>query len=349
MCPVTAADEPRAQSRWRSGLRVWLPIVVLVPILANFAVVLNEHSLAKPQSWPSPELQNKYAQITALSRSHDVRTVFFGDSMMDGGGDPALLTGQPGQAYNASLAGEPVDAIASWAAKVVVPRLHPTTVVLGFNINVLNSNLPGYATLATAFTGSRTVHVAEGGGNVIDHLDVWLDNHVPLYRYRAVLRSHLEPSPTASGNAIYDPPLSSLGWNEGFRARTYGTATNPETSREGQAELKSDLLFAYNPGKHQIQQLEHLIDTLKAEHIKVLLVGLPVTKDYTEATPGGTAGYDAHLFQLLSIGISLHIPVDNAGTWSNSYFDDPAHLNQAGSERFMKWLSSQLAGRGAVK
>ncbi len=328
---------------------MWLPIVVLVPILANFAVVVNEHSLAKPQAWPSPELQNKYGQVTALAHTHNVKTVFFGDSMMDGGGDPALLTGQSGQAYNASLAGEPIDAIASWATKVVVPRLHPTTVVLGFSINVLNSNLPGYATLATAFTGSRTVHVAEGGGNVIDHLDVWLDHHVPLYRYRAVLRSQLEPSASASGDSIYNPPLSSLGWNEGFRARTYGTASNPETSAEGQAELQGDLLFAYNPGQHQIQQLEYLIDTLKAKHIKVVLVGLPVTKDFTKATPGGTDGYNAHLFQLLSIGTSHHIPVYDAGTWSNTYFDDPAHLNQAGAQRFMKWLSKQLAPQGTTK
>jgi lysophospholipase L1-like esterase len=324
-------------------LVVWFSVAVAVLLLANFGVVLVESHLAQPQLWPSPEMQHKYDGVTALSPGHRVSTVLFGDSLLDGGGDPALMTRVPGVTYNASLAGETLPTISSWATRVVTPRLHPRTVVLGFSVNILNANIPGAATVQAAYSGSRTVHVAEGSGDVTDVLDHWLGQHVPLYRYRSVLRQVFQPSASSAGSAIYDPPLSDLGWNQSFRVFTYGRGRNALSPTEGQAELRNDLLFDFAVGSQQRAELGALIDQLRREGAHVELVAMPVTADYAEAVPGGPPAYAAAVAQLQGIGRAHRASVATVGLWANRYFADPAHLNAAGTQRFSRWLTGQLA------
>jgi hypothetical protein len=254
---------PQRRSTWAS-VRVWLTMTIIFCLLADLAVRLAEPHLAQPVAWPTPELQDKYDGVTKLAPGHHVRTVLFGDSMMDAGGDPALMHQVPGITYNASLAGETLGTIATWATNVVVPRLHPTTVVLGFNINALNPNIPGLANSQKTYKSSRVAEVAGGGGDIADHLDNFLRDHVALYEYRSVLRKVFQPR-SGSDSTVYDPPLSSLGWNETFRSLHYNDGPGTTTVAQGLSETRGDLLFDFAVGSTEERQLGDLIERLHHE------------------------------------------------------------------------------------
>jgi hypothetical protein len=350
MWPV-ATDEgvgselaPRLRSRW-SKFRVVLACAVAVLLVAELAVRLAASSLAEPQAWPTPESQYKYDRVTQLAPTHRVKTVLFGDSMVDAGADPALMTRVPGVTFNAALAGETLPTIGSWATDVVVPRLHPKTVVLGFNVDVLSPNIPGAAAVQAAYSGSRVVKVAEGSGDVIDHLDTWLRTHIYLYRYRSVLRNVFAPS-TSSGTSTYAPLLSNLGWNESFRDLHYSVGPNAITPKEAQAEIKDDVLHDFVVGSQPAAQLGAVIDQLRREGTRVVFVVMPIAADFVAAIPGGRATFEAALADLMADTRAHGAQTVNAGVWPNNLFASPAHLNGAGTARFSSWLSARLTGSG---
>jgi hypothetical protein len=181
-----------------------LAAAVAVIIAADLVVAGVASHLRQPQFWPTFEAQNKYELMKHIPPRSGL--VFAGDSVLDSAVNPILLTPAQRGAFNASLAGEPLSVISEWLERVVLPVLHPRTVVLGFDINILNiGNAAGEATLASSFHHSRPVAVAEGRGDVLDHLDGWLHAHVALYKFRSVLRQ-----PFSSSDLTYNPPVS--GW-----------------------------------------------------------------------------------------------------------------------------------------
>ena len=185
--------EVRPRRARRTTLRV-LVAATLVALAANLIAAAVQPHLREPQAWPSAELQHKFDRIASLARTSRAGpgtggTVLIGDSLLDAGADPGLITSAPQPVFNASLAGETLPVIAPWASRVVAPRLHPSLVVLGFTVNVLNGQMPGEATLVRSYERSRAVEAAEGHGDWADRMDAWLRSHVALYRDRSVLRS----------------------------------------------------------------------------------------------------------------------------------------------------------------
>ena len=272
------------------------------------------------------------------------RILLVGDSVLDSAADPDRMAaaGVAG-VFNASLAGEPLVTVAEWAVRVLQPKFHPQTVVLGFDLNVLNGGLPGTAALLANFHHSRPVAVAEGRGDAVDRLDVWLDRHVALYRERSVLRQPFDP-PASAGASIYDPPLSGAGWNEGFGP--YELGPSPGALKAAAQGLRGDLFALYRQSSQNAGDIASAIRSLEDHGVKVVFVALPESPALPGAVPGGAREVAAGTAAMLVAAHSAGARTLDAGSWTAMYFADGVHLNQAGTARFSAWLAGALETPG---
>jgi hypothetical protein len=324
---------------------IGVPIIValVVLLLAEVAVRVGKSSLATPSAWPAPELQKKYDQIVARAGSaQGTDVVLVGDSMMDAGGDPAALVaaGSAARVYNASVAGETLPTIAEWTAKVVVPRLHPKVVVIGFSSNELSPAVLAPSLGLSAYRHSRAVRDAEGTGGVIDRADGLLRRTSMLYRYRSVLRNPLSLGGTVAGSAggIFDPKLTGDGQDLAFTGQQYLAQGGVNQARLVIGTIIATL-EGFTVGKDNVAILQGLITNLRRQNIQVLLVAMPVTADLVSFHPAGAADYQRALASFGSIaqasGALLAVP----GVWPINEFADPVHLNGAGTVHFTKYLA----------
>ena len=308
-------------------------------IAADGLVAAFGSKLRAPLYWPTFEIQDKYQRMQQL-RPSGTRILLVGDSVMDSAADPKLMAaaGLPG-VFNAALAGEPLAPIEEWALRVLQPHFHPTMVVLGFDVNVLNGGLPGRAALLADFQHSRPVAVAEGRGDLVDQLDGWLDRNVALYRERSVLRQPFQ-QPTSAGAAIYNPPLSAAGWNKDFRS--YELQPTPPGLEAAARELRGDLFALYRQSTQNADSIASTIRSLENQGAQVLFVVLPESPAVAGAVPGGQKEVTAGTAVMLNAAQNAGARTLNAGPWAATYFADGVHLNRAGTIRFSSWLAQAL-------
>jgi hypothetical protein len=277
-------------------------------------------------------------------RPSGTRILLVGDSVMDSAADPKRMAaaGLPG-VFNAALAGEPLAPVEEWTLRVLEPHFHPTMVVLGFDVNVLNGGLPGQAALLADFHHSRPVAVAEGRGDLVDQLDGWLDRNVALYRERSVLRQPFQP-PSSAGAAIYNPPLSAAGWNEGFRS--YELDPTPPGLEAAAKELRADLFALYRQSTQNAHSIASTVRSLEDHGAQVVFVALPESPALPGVVPEGQEGVDAATAAMLNAAQNAGARTLNAGGWPATYFADGIHLNEAGTTRFSIWLAQALESSG---
>ncbi len=333
-------------------------MALAVLLLAEGLVRLSHSALATPMIWPAPELQKKYDQIVARAASRQpTDVVLVGDSMMDAGGDPGGVggagTGVAGGVYNASVAGETLPTIADWTTRVVVPRLHPKVVVVGFSSNELNPRLLLPASGVAAYRHSRAVRSAEGIGSPVDRADAFLRHWSLLYRYRTVLRNpfaHVGPQdPLQAG--IFDPALTAAGQDLAFVSQRY-----LQTGGTDRARLVINGVIAalrgFRVSPDNLAILKGMLTSLRSQGIQVLLVAMPVTADLVSFHPAGTTDYQAALASFVSVAQASDAGIAVPGVWPTSEFADPVHLNGAGTVHFSKYLAPlvrhalALAGAG---
>lgn len=316
----------------RTSLRrpaVILAVALVIVVLADVVVSAVGSQLRRPLYWPTWELQHKYDAISSAHPPYQI--VFVGDSVLDSAADPSLMPALHGTAFNASLAGEPLPVLEDWATRIVVPRFHPSTVVLGLNINVLSDPNHDQAGLVQLFQRSRPVAVAEGRGDVLDHLDGWLNAHVGIYKYRSVLRQPFKQTSTG-GTPIYNPPLSASGWNEGFRAGVQSAAA---------AALDQEALtWQLDPARLSV--FSEFVSKLHDEGVKVDFVMMPVSSAYLSDLPGGRPSYEAAVSDMVQRADAAGAQVLQTGEWPAQFFADASHLNGAGAAHFSTWIDQKL-------
>lgn len=342
--PTTAA--PHARRRRRRVVGVPLVVAVVILVLAEGAVRIGHSHLPAPSAWPSPELQKKYDQIVARQAHHtSTDVVLVGDSMMDAAGDPAALAASTGLSiYNASIAGETLPTIADWTTEVVVPRLHPKLVVVGFSSNELDPSILLPASGFPAYNASRAVRAAEGTGDWVDDADAFLRQWSYLYRYRSVLRHPLDNSDAG----VFNPTLTTSGEDLAFLHQQYrGLAGGPK-SIAVMADV-IDTLKGFTVGPANVAILANLLSTLHRKAIAVLLIAMPVTADLVSFHPHGAADYDKALSAFAAVAKSTGASYVVSGVWSNAEFADPVHVNAAGTALFSRYLAPLLTSTSRSK
>jgi len=345
-----AASAPVREGR-PSGRRRWIGVVPLavalvVLLLAEVAVHLGRSHLVEPRRWPSPELEKKYDRIGALASSRllpDV--VLVGDSMMDAGGDPATLAqAAPGiPVYNASIAGETLPVIADWTTRIVMPRLHPKVVVVGFSSNELNPHSLDPQTGVAAYRGSRVVRAAEGIGSPVDRADAFFREHSMLYRYRSSLR---HPFNEGAGPKVFDPMLTPAGHDLAFANLGYLQQGGPARA---QAVVQGVVgaLQGFTVGGRNVTILEDMIRSVRRQGARVLLVAMPVTAELISFHPLGAADYQRAMDAFAGAAERSGATFLQPGTWPNRAFADPVHLNGVGAARLTAYLAPLLQQEAA--
>ncbi|HEX3541311.1 MAG TPA: hypothetical protein VHT75_12835 [Acidimicrobiales bacterium] len=330
-----------SSSPGRRRVGVPLAVAVAVVLLAELVVRGASSRLAAPSAWPSPELQKKYDRIVALAGAHRrTDVVLVGDSMLDAAGDPSALraAGAPPGIYNASIAGETLPAIADWTERIVVPRLHPRLVVIGFSANELNPAVLAPASGFAAYRRSRAVRAASGNGDVVDRADAFLRQHSYLYRYRDVLR-HPLGDPAAA--AVFDPPLAADGHDLNFADQGYLAGGLPHAKSIVTGIMAT--LAGFKVGPDNVAILQHLLAWLRGQGIAALFVAMPVTADLISLFPGGAPTYQGATAAFQSVAAGTAATFVAPGTWPTSLFADPVHLNGAGTARFSSYLAPLIS------
>jgi len=322
-----------------------LAVVLVVLLLAEVAVRTGRSHLHEPRAWPLPELQRKYEQIGALEASGRPDVVLVGDSMMDAGGNPAALAqAAPGLSfYNASIAGEQLPVITDWTTRIVVPRLHPKVVVIGFTSNEFNPHALDAKTGVKVYRGSRVVRAAEGIGSPVDRADAFLRDHSMLYRYRGELRS---PFRGRSAQDSSDPALTPAGRDLAFANHNYLPQSG---TRQGKAVAQGVMaaLNGFRINHENVQIMQGLINSLRRQGARVLLVAMPVTADLISYHPHGATDYDAAMEAFAGVAERTGTAFAQPGTWPNDLFADPVHVNEAGSARLTAYLAPLIQQEAA--
>lgn len=325
--------------------RLRFPISLLVAFLAlgssELAVRAAADRLREPLLWPNWEVQNKIERMDELSRRGGASVVFIGSSMVNAGADPTLITQlldlrRP--AFNAALNGSHTRSNDLWARELVVPRLSPKVVVVGFNSEAFNEHglqqKSFYQKLVRSPLGGEL-----GQGNLLDRVEGWLTSRSYLVRYRFLLRRPRDAVNKAGDRkaAIRIDRLGVLGAMKPFHERAY----QPLPDRQAWDRVFLD----YMPGGEQLAALDRLIRDLTERGIKVVIVRMPVTADATALHPHGRADQESFsrvLDEFVSSHRVTYFDAESAIGKSTSLFVDPFHLNTEGSRRFSIELSQVL-------
>ena len=349
--PLTStpqADHAARAGRARPFLVREVAVAVIVVLLAELGVRVVASHLPQPQTWPTPEAQEKIDQLSSWQGSHPhVGLVVGGASMADvavDAGDVAGAVG-PGEAgYNAALEGSPLAAIAPWLTKVVVPRLRPRVVVLGLSPIELNPNVAGEAATDASFLSVDPIARALGRESWLQRLNRWAGDVSYLFRYRTQLRA---PSSWTTARPAHpdNPALTADGRDLRFAPLTMSQFDTVFTNlRDLEAQIARTEFDRFTVGPQQVAQVGSLVRQLRAEGAAVVVVDLPVAPEALGLMPRGDADRQAVATSLANISQQTGARFIDAGVWPDTLFADPIHLNAAGASRLTSRLRADLSG-----
>ncbi len=263
--------------------------------------------------------------------------------MVNAAADPALfsrLSGAKRPAFNAALNGAGARLLDLWTLGVVVPRLQPKLVVIGLSSRELNDN---------GIASSRAYHAVRrspGGRSIAsdlsptERIQSMGERGLYLVRYRNLLRnpSKLTDQPDAKRRSAVGP-LGALAALRLFDEATYRVT---ERFRNG----FSLSLGGFTMGGRELDALGHLVESLIAQRIRVVVVEMPVTDDTIAAHPRGADDYRS--FENVLGVLARSTQLIDADAWfpGTAGFADPMHLNGTGREEFTRRLAEQTSAAG---
>lgn len=340
-----ATPAPRTRRRMRTAI----PLAIVFVLLAELAIRAGAPKIRDPLLWPDWEAQNKVAAMDALGARGGASVVFVCSSMVNAGYDPALagaLLGAKRPAFNAALNGSDLRTTAIWTRQVVVPRLRPKVVVIGFNSGEMNDHFNDQGGLYDKMIESPYGRAAAGTGTVLQKIDGWLIKRSYLVRYRSVLR-HPVDALVGQDRAQSVQSVTPLGFFSAlgkFQKRPY----SPGLSK--QLGIWDEVFRNYRPGGKQFTALDGLVKALVAQKIRVILVRMPVTKDIIPLYPRGVA--DRERFgRVLADFVATHpvtfIDAERAIGAAPALFVDPVHLNTLGQRKTTEYVVAEIKKRPA--
>lgn len=329
------------------GCERWCRVVLagaLVLASSEVGVRTIEDELPDPLLWHSHETQRKVEQID--QRSGDgVDVVFFGTSMVNAAVIPsefeALVEGDV-ETYNAGLSsGQPL-LMEAWSLDVVIPKLSPDLVVIAVSSVDLSDAGDGATVFYDAFVDSPGGERALGTENALERSDRWLQNRSALVANRASLRD-----PRALWDAIRgeepagDPVALSID-DDG-----YGSFRNTQQFEDRVRQDGIAGVTRWSLGPRNIAALQGMIAGARADGAQVVLVQLPVTKEYVDEHPNGADDYASFERALREIADPVAVPVlDLDAMTDHRFFSDELHLNVDGARLFTRSLADAMTAAG---
>jgi hypothetical protein len=285
--------------------------------------------LSSDGSWPAGDMAAQYDAIVELSRHTDqLDVVFAGSSMIRRAVDAKVFSRRTGQrAVNASLPASSNILLGPWLLDVVVPLLHPKTVVIGVASRDFNDNTIGNGAYTTFVTSPG--YQQYKSDTVLTRVDRVLSERSTLIRVRRSLRapSNLVRALTTTPDREF---LSACLENHPGEGR-YVVGQFVQRYRKG-------WLRNYTTGGTQTVALIDTIERLEARGIAVILLRLPTSPDYIRAhnDPSDLVKFETALRTVIE---QTGVPaIDGRATTSTELFRDPIHLNCKGSAAFTATL-----------
>jgi hypothetical protein len=298
------------------------------------------HPLTEWQNW---EMHHKVSAVNELACDGGASVVAVGSSMINAAIDPYYLSAllqSDRPVFNAGLNGAGTRLLERWTLDVVLPRLRPDLVVIGFGSHELShGNLIARRLLDSLLT-SRAWGELRGGGSVWDRVKRWAERRSFLVRYRRYLgRRKLfrdTPSRRSSTCRRLGMPRALLL----FRFRQYRID-------DRQLTIWNQLLAEFDIGTEEIAALGRLIAGVRAAGAIPILVRMPVTKDWVNMHPRGQADFETFQRAVSSFAYGHDVVyADLAGRLhSIEYHADPVHLNGEGLREFTALLAKVIHGR----
>jgi hypothetical protein len=335
-----AAVAPPAPAPARRSHRALTLIacIIVVVLLAELATRAIASGLPAPLQWQSYETQKKVEQIDALSRHGGAQLVFLGSSLVDLGVEPNIVAAGIGPgvtSYNAGLDSSIPRMTAEWAEHIVIPELHPRVLVLGVGAYDLDGSNPSTRTaFYTGFMDSAGAKRIMDRNDLIQNLNQWLGQHSSLWYNKVALRD-----PETVLRAIFGRPQPS-------------DPAADEVLPDGRQTTNQYVPFVNVPrlnisnwtlGTKDSNAIKQLIGFCEKRHIRVVLVNMPVTKQFINRMPEKSTSFATFSSALFELGLQTHTQVLQFQTISNTrYFSDEVHLGHAGAGLLSQELGAAL-------
>jgi len=283
-------------------------------------------------TWPRAEIGQKLEQIDAYEeRGEEMDVLFVGSSQMAAATNPQLFTEQTGlSSYNAAFAGPSMRTVGRWLLDVVEPKLSPDVVVVGIasrdsndrsrknkNVHKAFLNSPGYrqetASLASEFEG-------------------WLEDLSVFMRYRRLMRepaTFLERTDDELGE-------QKIRMEIGERGLRLEEPVDYRFKLAGQESLSKGTLGNFKTGGREYRAVVEMHDVLEERGVEMVLVNMPLTKDYLgahEDVDAEMTSYRDFLDDIVSATGVAFVDAEQAFDTPKA-FRDLLHLDVEGRDAF---------------
>jgi hypothetical protein len=348
--PATGSSH-RPPRRWRRTIVALATVAVLVLVAGELAARALDAYLPEPVLWHDAATQAKVAQMDTLAApASGVDVVVAGNSMARDAFVPErFIAADPGHrsAYNASLDAASPALLDRWVGEEVEPRLRPATFVLALASLDVNGNARAGQAARAGYDDAPLSRPGAAGD-----LEAALVRRSALLQHREQLRDlgalWSAADRLRAGEAVPrdEPPTAGgvLGRLGEGRTRQRLRYRGPSA---GTAFLTSQLLNDFQMDDVLFSEERALIDRLRAAGADVVVVVLPVTADYQDLHPGGSATFARFLDRVRQLGAEAGVPVvDLHDQAALDGFADTHHLNGAGAEAFSAALPGVLDRAG---
>ena len=336
------------------GLVVTAALLLLGLLLAEGGVRLIDDRLRPPLEWHSWEAQTKVEQMEALELTNDgVHIVGVGTSAMHFGLDARQLERELGSgrvAYNAALPGGVPRMMELWTREVVLPRLHPTVLLVSVNSADLNDNGPSQDQFYDFFRSSPAARHLSGDETWLERIDRRFGSWSTLWRFRAVIRRPADLIRSIRGEEIARPgePVGPGGL--GLSRQSAKLEATPRRVTAFIERRRRTWLRNFSIDGIEAGALLRLVQDARAQGIAVVLVEMPVTTYYQQAHPNGQADIDAFhrtIDQIVERTGAVFIDASRVAP-RDDLFGDFVHLNGEGAKIFTSFVAQRLRELGLV-
>ena len=312
-----------------------LLITAAILLAVELAVRAVAPSLPAPVTWSSEEQAAKVARMQSLASRQRPATVFVGSSVADIGIDPATFASS---SYNAGLRGSSMEMIDLWTRLVVVPRLRPSTVVIGLSSREMTPKDPQQRKATRDFLSAPAVRSLMHRQTIVGRIDRRVGQISSLYRYRTVLRRPLLALGRQRG-LDSGVVLTGAGWDRSSAGATFNGGPGIRQF------LSTGPLGHWELGSAEVGSLRSLLAFLRDRHIKAVVVAMPVTEELVSLHPHGRLDVDRALAAMRDVAAAGGARFVDEGVWESRWFSDPIHLNGSGAIRLGRLLAGQLSAR----
>lgn len=262
---------------------------------------------------------HKFEHMTSRRR---VDVVFCGTSQVLVGLNPAHATPAGLSGYNAALHRAVPTVSARWLEDVVLPALHPRTVVLGASLLDLNDQGRFHSEILARYSANPPP----------GRLRLKLHRHAP----RALFDLDSSRLPSTRATAL----LRQDGFSEEFVGKGW------LVSDAKQAMLRDEIAADFRLGGQQVLAVRAALQSLRRRHIATVLCELPVRPEFVELFPRGQDDLRDASTALKRVAAETGARyVTFPSVQSRHFFADPIHLNGAGaiavSEMMRSFLDAQ--------